>query len=109
MDRRITRQGDIFAIAAPSLDTRTLRKMGAVFERRSQFRTQPGPRPAELLNTNHRATEVARIPNGVTLARGQLYHDPVDRDKDHVARKMGDGKVWHIIIKNTVPDAVVRR
>lgn len=107
MDRRITRQGDIFAIAAPSLDRRSLEKMGAVFEKRSQIIR--GQRPAELLGTNHRATEVARMPNGVTLARGQLYHDPVGREKDHVARKMGDGQGWHIIIKNTVPDAVVRR
>ena len=109
MERRITRQGDIFAIATPSLDRRALRKMGAAFEKRSQ-RAERGAivRPAELLNTNHRATEVARMPNGVTLARGQLYHDPVGRDKDHVARKLGDGQCWHIIIKNTVPDAIGR-
>lgn len=109
MGRRITRQGDIFAIAAPSLDRRTLAKMGAVFEKRSQ-RPERGQRPlAMLLGTNHRATEVARMPNGATLARGQLYHDPIGRDRDHVARKLGDGQVWHLIIKNTVPDAVVRR
>jgi hypothetical protein len=29
--------------------------------------------------------------------------------KDHVARKLGDGQTWHLIIKNTVPDSVVRR
>jgi hypothetical protein len=62
-----------------------------------------------LLGTNHRATEVARMPNGSTLARGQLYHDPIGREKDHVARKLGDGQTWHLIIKNTVPDSVVRR
>jgi hypothetical protein len=107
MERRISRQGDIFAIATPSLDRRTLRKMGATFEKRSQI--VRGERPAELLNTNHRATEVARMPNGVTLARGQLYHDPIGRNKDHVARKLGDGKGWHIIIKNTVPNAIGRR
>jgi hypothetical protein len=102
MERKITRQGDIFAISAPTLDKRTLRKMGATFEKRYENK-------AQLLGTNHRATEVARMTNGVTLARGQLYHDPEGRDRDHIARKMGDGKGWHIIIKNTVPDAVGRR
>lgn len=107
MERRITRQGDIFAIATPSLDRRTLRKMGAAFEKRSQ--RVSGKIMAQLLDTNHCATEVARMPNGVTLARGQLYHDPIGRDRDHVARKMGDGKGWHIIVKNTVPNAIAGR
>lgn len=109
MGRRISRQGDIFAIAAPSFDRRTLRKMGAAFEKRSE-RQERGQEPrAMLLHTNHRATEVARMPNGSTLARGQLYHDPIGRERDHVARKLGDGQTWHLIIKNTVPDSVVRR
>lgn len=110
MERRITRQGDIFAIATPSLDRRTLTKMGAVFEKRSgPWPGVIGERAGELLHTNHRATEVARMPNGVTLARGQLYHDPIGRDRDHVARKMGDGQGWHIIVKNTVPNAIAGR
>lgn len=107
MDRRISRQGDIFAIATPSLNRRTLTKMGAAFEKRSQ--RVSGKVMAQLLDTNHCATEVARMPNGVTLARGMLYHDPVGRDADHVRRKMGDGQGWHIIIKNTVPDAIAGR
>jgi hypothetical protein len=109
MGRKISRQGDIFAIAAPSFDRRTLRKMGAAFEKRSEMRERGQEPRAMLLGTNHRATEVARMPNGSTLARGQLYHDPIGREKDHVARKLGDGQTWHLIIKNTVPDSVVRR
>lgn len=101
MGRTVIRQGDIFAVPAPTLDRRTLQKMGAAFEKRSD--RVRGKVSAELLNTNHRATEVARLPNGLTIARGCLYHDPSGRRPDHIRRKIADGQGWHIIIKNTVP------
>lgn len=56
-----------------------------------------------LLGQNHYATEVARMPDGTTYARGTMTHDPAGRDRDHAQRKMGDGKTWHLIVKNTVP------
>lgn len=102
MGRSYTRQGDIFAIPAPSITDRELREKGARIERRA---TRNSSRPTHLpyiLGTNHTATEVAYLP-GVTLARGLLYHDPHFREQDHVRRKMGDGKTWHVVVKNTVP------
>lgn len=56
-----------------------------------------------LLGQNHYATEVARMPDGTTFARGTMKHDPERRAADHARRKMGDGKTWHLIVKNTVP------
>jgi hypothetical protein len=103
MGRSWTRQGDIFAVPT-RLDRKALVARGARLEKRAPMNA---PRPTNLpyiLNTNHTATEVAYLP-GVTLARGVLYHDPGDRGPDHARRKMGDGKAWHIVVKNTVPIA----
>lgn len=89
--RTVERQGDIFAIPT-ELNRKTLKERGASFEKR-----------AHLLDTNHTATEVALI-KGAVYARGCLYHDPgAWRDPDHARRKMGDGKAWHLIVRNTVP------
>jgi hypothetical protein len=90
--REVERQGDIFAIPT-KLDRATLRKRGAVFH---------GGRSIDLLDTNHVATEVAVV-RGAVYARGCLYHDPGFRARDHARRKMGDGKTWHLIVRNTVP------
>ena len=115
MERAVTRQGDIFAVET-SLTTRALTKQGAVYEKRLYTDTPSwwGQRAnrvqtAQLLGTNHCATEVARLPGGITLARGSLYHDPIGRRRDHVRRRIGDGKTWHIIVKNTVPNTTGRR
>lgn len=91
--RRIVRQGDIFAVEL-EVDRRTLTKAGAKFEKRGN-----------LLGTNHEASEVAYLPNGVTVARGVLYHNPPHRERDHARRKLNDGKKWYAIAKNTVPVA----
>lgn len=60
-----------------------------------------------LLGTSHVGTEVATLPDGTQYARGVMYHDPrllgENRDRDHRRQKMGDGTVWHLIVKNTVP------
>lgn len=113
-----TRQGDIFAVE--TLYARSeLRAMGAVFGRRSDaLRVDTSvvevPRSAELarervrlLGTNHIATEVATLPDGRQYARGVLYHAPGLFERrgapDHSRRKMGDGKAWHEIVRNTVP------
>ena len=93
MGREVRRQGDIFAIPVPTLDKRALRKMGAVF-------TQG----AHLWNTNHKATETARLGDGTTLVRGTLTHDPAARRPDH--KRVGLGKAWHVALKNTVPVTV---
>lgn len=91
-DRRgeqITRQGDIFAVPSV-LITRDLRKLadGA-----------PIVKGAPLLSQRHTATEVINLPSGRTFARGTLTHT----GGGHQRQKMGDGKTWHLIVKNTVP------
>lgn len=62
-----------------------------------------------LLGTSHTATHVVTMPDGTQYVRGTMYHDPAlmgeDRERDHVRRKLGDGKTWHIVAKNTVPVA----
>lgn len=62
-----------------------------------------------IYGTAHTATEVAVLPDGTTLARGSMYHHPWQlvlwREADHARRKMGDGKAWHVIARNTVPTA----
>lgn len=93
MGRTIWRQGDIFAIELPGLTKRELRKRGARFEKRGN-----------LLRTNHEATEVAYLPDGSTLVRGTLWHNPGFRAPDH--RRVTVGKSWHLAVKNTVPISV---
>lgn len=110
MNRAVERQGDIFAVAT-TLDRKVLKARGARIVRRNMNINSPAGRPIELpyiLNTNHTASEVAYLPDGVTLARGTMYHDPADRPQDHARHKLGDGKTWHIVIKNTVPTTVRR-
>lgn len=103
MGRTWTRQGDIFAVPT-QLDRKTLKAKGARivkrWEKDEMHRRHHG---GHILNTNHAATEMAFLPGGLTLARGVLYHDPSGRAPDHARRKMGDGKSWHVVVKNTVP------
>jgi hypothetical protein len=93
MGREVHRQGDIFAVELKGVSKRELRKRGARFEKRGQ-----------LLGTNHVGTEVAYLPDGTTLVRGTLWHNPQWRRPDHVRCTVG--KAWHIAIKNSVPVAV---
>jgi hypothetical protein len=106
MNRPVFRQGDIFGVPLEAMDRKALKALGARMERRNMS-TNPDIRlPINLpyvLNTNHTATEVAYLPGGVTLARGTMYHDPEGRRADHARRRIGDGKTWHVVIKNTVP------
>lgn len=87
------RQGDIFAVP---VDGNPVKEFGLEVRPRSL-----------LLNTNHNATRVARHKredgNVDTYASGCLYHSPIGRRPDHARRKLGDGKQWFRIIKNTVP------
>jgi hypothetical protein len=111
MGRPVFRQGDIFGVPLEAMDRKQLKTLGARIERRTMARVELSPvmrevQPANLpyvLNTNHTATEVAYLPGGVTLARGTMYHDPDGRRADHARRRIGDGKSWHVVIKNTVP------
>jgi hypothetical protein len=43
-------------------------------------------------------------------ARGCMYHDVgAWRERDHARIKLGDGKTWHLIAKNTVPQTRASR
>jgi hypothetical protein len=90
--RDVSRQGDIFAIAVPSVTTRDLTRQGGKLERRGT-----------LLRTNHVGTDVVVTPDGVTYARGCLTHAPERRRPDHARIKLSDGRTWYVIVKNTVP------
>jgi len=110
MDRPVFRQGDIFGVPLEVMDRKQLKAMNARIVRRKVPPIPEGQRSVEVtlpyvLNTNHTATEVAYLPDGVTLARGTMYHDPQGRRADHARRRIGDGKSWHVVIKNTVPIA----
>lgn len=56
-----------------------------------------------LLGTNHQGTEVIHAKDGTIYAKGCMWHVPDGRTNDHVRKKLGDGKTWHIICKNRVP------
>ena len=110
MGRPVFRQGDIFGVPMEAMDRKALKALGARIERRKVPPIPEGQTSVQVtlpyvLNTNHTATEVAYLPDGVTLARGTMYHDPEGRRADHARRRIGDGKAWHVVIKNTVPIA----
>lgn len=93
-----TRQGDIFAIPT-ELTTKEVKKLGPWGKAKIVKRPH-------VLGTNHTATNVIFATQGRVYARGVLYHEPGRfREPDHARRKMGDGKTWHLLMRNTVPRA----
>jgi hypothetical protein len=87
----VLRQGDVFAIPTDA-ETRNLRA--------------PSEHSAYVLNVNHKATEVRYDKRNLTYARGVLRHRPREtwRRPEHRAVKLGDGKTWYRLVKNTVPE-----
>jgi hypothetical protein len=91
----VLRQGDVFAVPT-EFDTRDL----------------PGPsqRSTYVLGVNHVATEVRTAENiggrVDTYGRGYLRHKPRERWRrpQHRQVKLGDGKTWYLLVKNTVPE-----
>lgn len=82
----VQRQGDVFAIA-------------------TQFATRdlPGPTArSHKFNGSHVVSD-ARIMDGVTYARGKIFHRPPRRRADHATQVLGDGKTWYRLLHNTVP------
>lgn len=90
----VTRQGDVFAVPV-TMTTRDVRALGT--SRRSA--TLPG------VIDSHTVTELVIASDGVLYARGSLRHRPAGfgRRPEHRRQKMGDGKQWHRVVKNTVP------
>lgn len=89
----VLRQGDIFAVPT-GLTLREIRRLPGT--------SATVVKAGRLLGTNHYATDVAYLSNGVTLMRGTMTHRPAGRRPDHGRVTMPKG-VWHIAIKNTVP------
>jgi hypothetical protein len=60
-----------------------------------------------LYGTAHTASEVATLPDGRQFAHGVMYHDPAiigqTRNGDHRRQRLGNGKQWHLVARNTVP------
>lgn len=86
----VLRQGDVFAVKT-TYETREL----------------PGPskRSEYVLGVNHQVTEVRIDGMGNTYGRGVMRHKPQEsgRRPEHRSVKLGDGKAWYLLVKNTVP------
>jgi hypothetical protein len=89
--RPILRQGDVFAVES----TRETRKLAG-----------PSQRKAFVLNVNHQVTEIRKDEYGITYGRGFMRHRPREsgRRPEHRTLKLGNGKDWYALYKNTVPE-----
>jgi hypothetical protein len=100
-----TRQGDLFAVPT-DLTTRQVATLGQRTKRThvtvSAVDLDGNPQQVTI---SHTATEVVHGSDGNTYARGVLYHAPTEwgRDPEHKRQRMGDGRTWHRLVKNTVP------
>lgn len=93
----VSRQGDIFAVPT-TLTTKEVRAQTPYGKGRIVKRPL-------ILGTNHEPSEAMFATGGRVYARGSLYHNPQEwgRERDHVRRRMGDGRAWHLLVRNTVP------
>jgi hypothetical protein len=102
MGRNVVRQGDVFAIETTAT-TRELKGKAKRIGRRNADDGSDERAASMLLGTNHQGTHVIHCKDGTVYAKGCMWHVPDGRTNDHVRKKLGDGKAWHIIVKNTVP------
>lgn len=109
-EKPVTRQGDIFAVPT-TYTTRQLKAMGATrpnVPAMEQHYLKLGKTEAYVLGDSHTATDVVEVMSGgsfSTYGRGVLRHRPGRwRSAEHKRQKMGNGKAWHLIVKNTVPE-----
>jgi hypothetical protein len=57
-----------------------------------------------VLGTNHSVAEGVILKGGAVLGRGIMRHEPESwRPPDHKQVKLGDGKTWYMLVRNTVP------
>lgn len=86
----VLRQGDVFAVRS---------------DRATRELPGPGKRSAYVLGVNHQVTEVRIDGMGNTYGRGVMRHKPQEsgRRPEHRSVKLGDGKAWYLLVKNTVP------
>lgn len=96
----VQRQGDVFGIPT-ALTAREIPRAATVADR-----VLGAQRPGKfVLDVNHRVSGDVRVtPDGKTYARGKLRHAPGGgRRPEHATITLGDGKTWHLLVKNTVP------
>lgn len=125
--RDVVRQGDVFAFEVsyrpgtlkamgaerPGLDKRELEALAYMHKQGETRERMPGMGKTErwVLGVNHTATDVLVTPAGQTLAKGTLRHKRVMRTwqgyfagmPEHKRVKLGDGKHWYALARNTVP------
>lgn len=95
---QVQRQGDVFAIPALTW-TALLKEQGAKFGHLDY-----------VLGVSHTVTDSATVKHGRTLdtyGKGIMRHKPREfwrRTGDHKRVKLGDGKAWYRLVKNTVPE-----
>ncbi|MFL5861154.1 MAG: hypothetical protein ACJ780_10275 [Solirubrobacteraceae bacterium] len=93
---KVIRQGDLFAIPT-KLTKRQLQRLRG----REDFTKR-----LRVLGTNHSVTEGVVCKGGAVLGRGIMRHEPDGwRAPDHARQKLGDGKVWYLLVRNTVPQS----
>lgn len=109
LGREVQRQGDIYWIPMPDLTTKDLKAEGTYTKREVKYeKRQWGPSraisysDASVLSTNHTVTEKVVV-GRLTYAKGIMRHEPDGRMPDHARIKLGDGKTWGLVVKNTVP------
>lgn len=92
MGLHVTRQGDVFAVPSTY----------ATRELASPERMVP------VAGVNHIVTERRLDALGREYGRGFMRHRPLTtwgtpRRAEHRVQRMGDGKTWHLMLRNTVP------
>ena len=104
----VFRQGDVFFVETDWTFEKLHEQEAVIYS--GMGRGVHSERPAEgrnIYQTGHLAERVAVLPNGVTLAFGQVTHfpainDPVRVIPDHRPLTLTSGK-WFLCIRNTVP------
>jgi hypothetical protein len=109
LGRDVMRQGDIYWIPMPDLTTKDLKAQGRFTRREVKYEPRAWGPPraisysdASVLSTNHTVTEKVQV-GRLTYAKGIMRHEPDGRQPDHARIKLGDGKTWGLVVKNTVP------
>jgi hypothetical protein len=89
--RPVLRQGDVFAVKS----TRETRELAT-----------PSERQVFVLGVNHQVSEVRKDEYGTTYGRGFMRHRPREagRRPEHRTLKLGNGKDWYALYRNTVPE-----
>ena len=124
----VVRQGDVFAFEThyrpdtlkamgaerPGLNDEELQALARLAKRQGSAPDRlPGMGKTErwVLGVNHTGTDVLVSPAGQTWARGTLKHKRINWTwegafaglPEHKRVKLGDGKTWYHVVKNTVP------